>query len=52
MVDESVWVGKFYSENKDANQYQSDIEALVNGKGIDRSLQFISWQKTQLLLMP
>ena len=39
MVDESVWVVKFYSENKDANQYQSDIEALV-AKGIDRSQAF------------
>jgi len=39
MVDESVWVVKFYSENKDANQYQADIEALV-AKRIERNKAF------------
>lgn len=39
MVDDSVWVVKFYSENKDASQYQEDIEALV-AKGIDRNKAF------------
>lgn len=52
MVDESVWVVKFYSENKDANQYQSDIEALV-AKGIDRSqaFKFVLADKDPTLLL-
>ena len=39
MVDESVGVVKFYSENKDAGQYQSDIELLV-AKGVERERAF------------
>ena len=52
MVDESVWVVKFYSENKDANQYQEDIEALV-AKGIDRSqaFKFVLADKDPTLLL-
>ena len=52
MVDESVWVVKFYSENKDANQYQTDIEALV-AKGIDRSqaFKFVLADKDPTLLL-
>lgn len=52
MVDESVWVVKFYSENKDANQYQADIEALV-AKGIDRSqaFKFVLAEKDPTLLL-
>lgn len=52
MVDESVWVVKFYSENKDANQYQADIEALV-AKGIDRSqaFKFVLAEKDPVLLL-
>jgi hypothetical protein len=43
---------KFYSENKDANQYQSDIEALV-AKGIDRSqaFKFVLADKDPILLL-
>ncbi len=52
MVDESVWMVKFYSENKDANQYQEDIEALV-AKGIDRSqaFKFVLADKDPTLLL-
>lgn len=52
MVDESVWVVKFYSENKDADQYQSDIEALV-AKGIERSqaFKFVLADKDPTLLL-
>lgn len=52
MVDESVWVVKFYSENKDANQYQEDIEALV-AKGIDRdqAFKFVLADKDPTLLL-
>lgn len=43
---------KFYSENKDANQYQADIEALV-AKGIDRSqaFKFVLAEKDPALLL-
>ena len=52
MVDESVWVVKFYSENKDANQYQEDIEALV-AKGIerDKAFKFVLAEKDPSLLL-
>jgi hypothetical protein len=45
-------VVKFYSENKDANQYQTDIEALV-AKGIDRSqaFKFVLADKDPTLLL-
>lgn len=52
MVDESVGVVKFYSENKDANQYQSDIEALV-AKGIerDKAFKYVVAEKDPSLLL-
>lgn len=52
MVDESVWVVKFYSENKDANQYQQDIEALV-AKGIerDKAFKYVIAEKDPSLLL-
>jgi predicted secreted acid phosphatase len=52
MVEESVGVVKFYSENKDANQYQADIEELV-AKGIDRSkaFRFVLAEKDPSLLL-
>lgn len=52
MVEESVGVVKFYSENKDANQYQTDIESLV-AKGIDRSqaFRFVLSEKDPTLLL-
>lgn len=52
MVNESVWVVKFYSENKDANQYQADIEALV-AKGIerDKAFRYVVSEKDPSLLL-
>lgn len=52
MVDESVGVVKFYSENKDANQYQPDIEALV-AKGIerDKAFKYVVSEKDPSLLL-
>lgn len=52
MVEESVWLVKFYSENKDANQYQSDIEALV-AKGIerDKAFKYVIAEKDPSLLL-
>ena len=52
MVDDSVWLVKFYSDNKDANQYQQDIEALV-AKGIDRTqaFKFVLAEKDPKLLL-
>lgn len=52
MVDESVWVVKFYSENKDANQYQEDIESLV-AKGIarDKAFKYVIAEKDPSLLL-
>jgi hypothetical protein len=52
MVDESVGVVKFYSENKDANQYQADIEALV-AKGIerDKAFKYVVAEKDPSLLL-
>ena len=52
MVDESVWVVKFYSENKDANQYQEDIEGLV-AKGIerDKAFKYVIAEKDPSLLL-
>jgi len=52
MVDESVGVVKFYSENKDANQYQSDIEELV-AKGIerDKAFRYVIAEKDPSLLL-
>lgn len=52
MVNESVWVVKFYSENKDANQYQSDIEELV-AKGIerDKAFKYVIAEKDPTLLL-
>lgn len=52
MVDESVWVVKFYSENKDANQYQADIEELV-AKGIarDKAFKYVVAEKDPSLLL-
>jgi len=52
MVDESVWVVKFYSENKNANEYQEDIEALV-AKGIerDKAFKYVIAEKDPTLLL-
>lgn len=52
MVEESVGLVKFYSENKDANQYQADIEELV-AKGIDRTkaFRFVLAEKDPILLL-
>jgi hypothetical protein len=43
---------KFYSENKDANQYQADIEALV-AKGIerDKAFRYVIAEKDPSLLL-
>ena len=52
MVDESVWTVRFYSENKEANQYQEDIEALVI-KGIwrEQAYKYVLAEKNPELLL-
>ena len=52
MVDESVGLVKFYSDNKDANQYQEDIEGLV-AKWIerDKAFKYVIAEKDPSLLL-